>query len=193
MPRVPPVLVLVVASSFVGSLSGFGTSRSSFKLLYSPLKPVAKSQPGKIGSSEQAVPEAHGFMHRSLQGQPHRSLLFYSKGSTAKDATASLRVHASGRSSERGCGRGGKGPPRSKVRLWAGSRVHAQIICSLTAYTVCASAPQALEEALAAYRIRHEQCTTGSAVPGKYVVTLMADDYAGLGNQLPSIITGVLV
>jgi hypothetical protein len=49
---------------------------------------------------------------------------------------------------------------------------------------------QALEEALAAYRVRHEQCTSGSDFPGKYVVTLMADDYAGLGNQLPSIITG---
>lgn len=50
---------------------------------------------------------------------------------------------------------------------------------------------QALETALAAYRLRHDQCTNSTSVPGKYVVMSMVDEYAGLGNQFPGIITGV--
>ena len=50
---------------------------------------------------------------------------------------------------------------------------------------------QALEDLIAAYRIRHEQCTTSTSLPGKFVVMSMRDGFAGLGNQFPSIITGL--
>ncbi len=49
---------------------------------------------------------------------------------------------------------------------------------------------QALETLLNDYRARHAQCISGAAMPGKYVVMSMVDDYAGLGNQFPSIVTG---
>lgn len=49
---------------------------------------------------------------------------------------------------------------------------------------------QALEEVIAAYRVRHEQCTNSTGLPGKYIVMSMRDEFAGLGNQFPSIITG---
>lgn len=49
---------------------------------------------------------------------------------------------------------------------------------------------QALESVLNNYRIRHAQCVSSTTLPGKYIVMSMADDYAGLGNQFPSVITG---
>ena len=49
---------------------------------------------------------------------------------------------------------------------------------------------QALESLLNNYRARHAQCVSGAAMPGKYMLMSMADDYAGLGNQFPSIVTG---
>ena len=49
---------------------------------------------------------------------------------------------------------------------------------------------QALESLLNNYRTRHAQCVSGAAMPGKYMLMSMADDYAGLGNQFPSIVTG---
>ena len=50
---------------------------------------------------------------------------------------------------------------------------------------------QAFEDVIAAYKVRHEQCTNSSGLPGKYVVMSMRDEFAGLGNQFPSIITGL--
>lgn len=49
---------------------------------------------------------------------------------------------------------------------------------------------QALESVLNNYRMRHAQCVSSTTLPGKYIVMSMADDYAGLGNQFPSVITG---
>ncbi len=49
---------------------------------------------------------------------------------------------------------------------------------------------QALESVLNNYRIRHAQCVSSTTLPNKYIVMSMADDYAGLGNQFPSVITG---
>lgn len=49
---------------------------------------------------------------------------------------------------------------------------------------------QALESVLNNYRIRHAQCVSSTTLPNKYIVMSMADNYAGLGNQFPSVITG---
>ena len=83
-----------------------------------------------------------------------------------------------------------EGPSTQRgAALWGSCNRHAHSHLHLSKH-VCPA--QALEEALAAYRIRHEQCTTGSDLPGKFVVTLIAEDHFGLGNQLPSLITGAL-
>ena len=49
---------------------------------------------------------------------------------------------------------------------------------------------QALESLLNNYKARHVECMHGKMMPGKYIVVEMWDEYAGLGNQFPSIITG---
>jgi hypothetical protein len=49
---------------------------------------------------------------------------------------------------------------------------------------------QALESLLNNYKARHVECLHSKELPGKYVVVEMWDEYAGLGNQFPSIITG---
>jgi len=51
-------------------------------------------------------------------------------------------------------------------------------------------AVQALESLLNNYKARHVECMHGTMMPGKYIVVEMWDEYAGLGNQFPSIITG---
>ena len=57
----------------------------------------------------------------------------------------------------------------------------------------CASqicAVQALESLLNNYKARQVECMHGKMMPGKYIVVEMWDEYAGLGNLFPSIITG---
>ena len=49
---------------------------------------------------------------------------------------------------------------------------------------------QALESLLNNYKARHVECLHGTTLPRKYIVVEMWDEYAGLGNQFPSIITG---
>ena len=51
---------------------------------------------------------------------------------------------------------------------------------------------QALESLLNNYKARHVECLHGTSMPRKYIVVEMWDEYAGLGNQFPSIITGAL-
>jgi hypothetical protein len=49
---------------------------------------------------------------------------------------------------------------------------------------------QALDDIIFKYKTRHAECVNSSGLPPKYVLMSMTDDYAGLGNQLPGIITG---
>ncbi|CAL5223455.1 g5974 [Coccomyxa viridis] len=51
----------------------------------------------------------------------------------------------------------------------------------------------ALESLLNNYKARHVECLHGTTLPRKYIVVEMWDEYAGLGNQFPSIITGLLM
>ena len=49
---------------------------------------------------------------------------------------------------------------------------------------------QALESMLNNFKARQTECVHGKGMPGKYVIVEMWDQYAGLGNQFPSMITG---
>ena len=40
------------------------------------------------------------------------------------------------------------------------------------------------------FKARQTECVHGKGMPGKYVMVEMWDQYAGLGNQFPSMITG---
>ncbi len=60
-------------------------------------------------------------------------------------------------------------------------------LCDCTSHKC---AVQALESLLNNYKARHVECMHGKMMPGKYIVVEMWDEYAGLGNQFPSIITG---
>ena len=51
---------------------------------------------------------------------------------------------------------------------------------------------QALESLLNNYKARHVECLHSKELPRKYIVVEMWDEYAGLGNQFPSIITGTV-
>ena len=41
------------------------------------------------------------------------------------------------------------------------------------------------------FKARQTECVHGKGMPGKYVMVEMWDQYAGLGNQFPSMITGM--
>lgn len=47
-----------------------------------------------------------------------------------------------------------------------------------------------LEPLLEAYAERHRACTSAEKLPGKYLVVRFEDKDAGIGNQLPSIVSG---
>lgn len=49
-----------------------------------------------------------------------------------------------------------------------------------------------LEGRLKEYREQHLQCTCEDAMPGPYIVVRIEDAAAGIGNELPGVITGVL-
>ena len=49
---------------------------------------------------------------------------------------------------------------------------------------------QALESMVNNFKARQTECVHGKGMPGKYVMVEMWDQYAGLGNQFPSMITG---
>ena len=49
---------------------------------------------------------------------------------------------------------------------------------------------QVLENLVTAYRARHAHCLNSTTLPTPYVLMSMVDEYAGLGNQFPGIITG---
>ena len=50
---------------------------------------------------------------------------------------------------------------------------------------------QPLEGRLTGYREQHVECTSGESMPGPYVVMRIEDKAAGIGNELPGIITGM--
>ena len=49
---------------------------------------------------------------------------------------------------------------------------------------------QPLEGRFRGYREQHLECTSGESMPGPYVVVRIEDKAAGIGNELPGIITG---
>ena len=49
---------------------------------------------------------------------------------------------------------------------------------------------QVLDNLLVAYKARHAHCLNSTTLPPPYVLMSMVDEYAGLGNQFPGIITG---
>lgn len=49
---------------------------------------------------------------------------------------------------------------------------------------------QPLDGRLRGYREQHLECTRGDSMPGPYVVVRIEDKAAGIGNELPGIITG---
>lgn len=49
---------------------------------------------------------------------------------------------------------------------------------------------QPLEARLKEYREQHLECTCGNAMPGPYIVVRIEDKAAGIGNELPGVITG---
>lgn len=55
---------------------------------------------------------------------------------------------------------------------------------------VSGASVQALESLLNNYKARHVECLHGTTLPRKYILVEMWDEYAGLGNQFPSLITG---
>ena len=50
---------------------------------------------------------------------------------------------------------------------------------------------QSLQSRLREYREQHLECTSGQGMPGPYVVVRIEDKAAGIGNELPGIITGM--
>jgi hypothetical protein len=48
-----------------------------------------------------------------------------------------------------------------------------------------------LEDLLEAYKERHNACVNSKTLPGKYLVVRFEDKDAGIGNQLPSVVSGV--
>lgn len=50
---------------------------------------------------------------------------------------------------------------------------------------------QPLEDVLQTYRVRHRECVNSKKLPGKYIVVRMEDKDAGIGNQLPSVVSGM--
>lgn len=49
---------------------------------------------------------------------------------------------------------------------------------------------QPLEELLERYKTRHNACVNAKKLPGKYLVVRFEDKDAGIGNQLPSVVSG---
>ncbi|BDA51570.1 probable fucosyltransferase 5 [Coccomyxa sp. Obi] len=54
-------------------------------------------------------------------------------------------------------------------------------------------ATEPLEELLRSYKTRHNACTSSKALPGRYIVVRTYDWMAGLGNTLPSVVSGLLL
>ncbi|CAK0786745.1 hypothetical protein CVIRNUC_009959 [Coccomyxa viridis] len=52
---------------------------------------------------------------------------------------------------------------------------------------------QPLDGRLRGYREQHLECTRGDSMPGPYVVMRIEDKAAGIGNELPGIITGLFL
>ena len=48
----------------------------------------------------------------------------------------------------------------------------------------------AVEDLLQAYRARHQACVNSSGLPGQYFVLHTLNNVSGIGNQLPSVISG---
>ncbi len=49
---------------------------------------------------------------------------------------------------------------------------------------------QPLEDLLDSYKARHTACVNSQTLPGKYLVVRFEDKDAGIGNQLPSVVSG---
>lgn len=49
---------------------------------------------------------------------------------------------------------------------------------------------QPLEDLLESYTERHNACVNSETLPGKYLVVRFEDKDAGIGNQLPSVVSG---
>lgn len=49
---------------------------------------------------------------------------------------------------------------------------------------------QPLAGRLEEYRDQHLECTDGNGMPGPYIVVRIEDKAAGIGNELPGVITG---
>ncbi|CAL8469681.1 g9222 [Coccomyxa elongata] len=52
---------------------------------------------------------------------------------------------------------------------------------------------QPVQGLLDSYKERHNACVNSKTLPGKYLVVRMEDKDAGIGNQLPSVVTGFLL
>jgi hypothetical protein len=50
---------------------------------------------------------------------------------------------------------------------------------------------QHVEELLEAYKVRHQACVDSKTLPGPYITLVMPDDGAGIGNQLPGVVSGI--
>jgi hypothetical protein len=74
------------------------------------------------------------------------------------------------------------------VALWLGeSRVQSHEQVRAAEWEV---RMQPVEELFQAYKIRHTECVNSKVLPRKYLVVRMEDRDAGIGNQLPSVISG---
>ena len=49
---------------------------------------------------------------------------------------------------------------------------------------------QHIEDLLEAYKVRHQACVDAKSLPGPYITFVMPDDGAGIGNQLPGVVSG---
>ncbi|BDA44693.1 hypothetical protein COCOBI_06-1710 [Coccomyxa sp. Obi] len=130
----------------------------------------AKVHVQSLSSAQEVLPAEETFSRRKLQGQGQGRDLKYSIYTGIDRASRDLsqmRDHSSSRQIERALER------VRTIEKNMGS--------------------QALESVLNNYRMRHAQCVSSTALPGKYIVMSMVDDYAGLGNQFPSVITGFLL
>ena len=67
---------------------------------------------------------------------------------------------------------------------------HTVMQCCRLRYADWQARMQPLESRLQDYRNHHLACTSGDAMPGPYLVVRIEDKAAGIGNELPGVITG---
>ena len=70
---------------------------------------------------------------------------------------------------------------------------HTVVRCCRLRYAEWQARMQPLESRLKEYRNQHLTCTNGDAMPGPYLVVHIEDKAAGIGNELPGVITGTVV